>query len=137
MPGFPEVRLKPTIVKTDAAPGAIGPYSQAVGAGGFLFLSGQVALDPVTGKLAPGGVGEQTRQCLRNLGAVLKAGGLAYGDVLRTTVFLADMADFEAMNRVYAEVFGEHRPARSTVAVAGLPRDARVEIDAIARRDGE
>jgi 2-iminobutanoate/2-iminopropanoate deaminase len=124
--------MKKPVISTATAPGAIGPYSQAVKAGGFLFLSGQVSLDPATGTLVQGGVAEETRQCLRNLGEVLKAAGLGFEDVVRTTVFLADMADFERMNRVYAEVFGEHRPARSTVQVAGLPREARVEIDAIA-----
>jgi 2-iminobutanoate/2-iminopropanoate deaminase len=120
-------------VRTVHAPAAIGPYSQAIVAGGFLFASGQVALDPATGQLVPGDVGAQTERALRNLQGVLEKAGCSLSDVVRTTVYLRDMADFAAMNAVYARFFTGAPPARSTVAVAGLPRDARVEIDAIAR----
>jgi 2-iminobutanoate/2-iminopropanoate deaminase len=119
-------------VATSGAPRAIGPYSQALRAGGFLFTAGQVGFDPATGELVDGGIAEQTRQVLANLRAILEAGGSGLGQVVKTTVFLVDMADFAAMNEVYAEVFGTHRPARSTVAVAALPRGARVEIEAVA-----
>jgi 2-iminobutanoate/2-iminopropanoate deaminase len=120
-------------VRSERAPAAIGPYSQAIVAGGFLFASGQVALDPATGQLLPGDVGAQTERALLNLQGVLEKAGCSLGDVVRTTVYLRDMADFAAMNVVYARFFPGAPPARSTVAVAGLPRDARVEIDAIAR----
>jgi 2-iminobutanoate/2-iminopropanoate deaminase len=119
-------------VATSGAPRAIGPYSQALRAGGFLFTAGQVGFDPATGELVDGGIAEQTRQVLANIRAILEAGGSRLGQVVKTTVFLVDMADFAAMNEVYAEVFGAHRPARSTVAVAALPRGARVEIEAVA-----
>ena len=119
-------------VATDRAPAAIGPYAQAVIANGLVFCSGQIGLDPSTGDLVPGGVVAETEQVLRNLGAVLEAAGSGLDRVVRTTIYLADMADFAAMNEVYAQVFGEHRPARSTVAVAALPRGARVEIEAVA-----
>jgi 2-iminobutanoate/2-iminopropanoate deaminase len=121
-------------VATDAAPRAIGPYSQAIAIDGLVFTAGQVALDPQTGDLVGGTAAEQTEQVLKNLTAVLAASGSSLGRVVKTTVYLADMADFAAMNEVYAKAFGEHRPARSTVAVAQLPRDVRVEIDAIAVR---
>ena len=117
---------------TSGAPRAIGPYSQALRAGGFLFTAGQVGFDPATGELVDGGIGEQTRQVLQNIRAILEAGGSGLAQVVKTTVFLVDMADFAAMNEVYADVFGTHRPARSTVAVAALPRGARVEIEAVA-----
>jgi len=120
-------------VRTPHAPAAIGPYSQAITCGGFVFTSGQVALDPATGALVPGDVAAQTERVLLNLRAVLEKSGASLGDVVRTTVYLRDMADFGAMNAVYARHFPGAPPARSTVAVAGLPRDARVEIDAIAR----
>ena len=120
------------IVKTGGAPGAIGPYSQAVVAGGFVYASGQVALDPATGQFVEGGVREQTAQVLRNISAVLEAAGSSLGRVVKTTVFLADMDDFAAMNEVYATFFAEDPPARSTVQAARLPRDARVEIDVVA-----
>jgi 2-iminobutanoate/2-iminopropanoate deaminase len=120
-------------VRTDRAPGAIGPYSQAITCDGLLFASGQVALDPATGAFAGGDVAAQTERVLLNLQAVLEKGGASLADVLRTTVYLRDMADFAAMNAVYARFFPGAPPARSTVAVAGLPKDARVEIDAIAR----
>jgi 2-iminobutanoate/2-iminopropanoate deaminase len=119
-------------VATNGAPRAIGPYSQALRAGGFLFTAGQVGFDPATGELVDGGIAEQTRQVLANIRAILEAGGGGLGQVVKTTVFLVDMADFAAMNEVYAEAFGTHRPARSTVAVAALPRGARVEIEAVA-----
>ena len=119
-------------VATSGAPRAIGPYSQALRAGGFLFTAGQVGFDPATGELVDGGIGEQTRQVLQNIRAILEAGGSVLAQVVKTTVFLVDMADFAAMNEVYAEAFGTHRPARSTVAVAALPRGARVEIEAVA-----
>jgi len=119
-------------VASSDAPAAIGPYSQAIVSGGFVFTSGQVALDPATGQLVGADVAEQTEQALRNLTAVLARAGCTPKDVVRTTVFLRDMADFSAMNAVYGRFFGERPPARSTVAVAGLPRDARVEIDVVA-----
>ena len=117
---------------TPRAPRAIGPYSQATRANGLLFTAGQVGFDPATGELVDGGIAEQTRQVLANIRAILEAGGSGLGQVVKTTVFLVDMADFAAMNEVYAEAFGAHRPARSTVAVAALPRGARVEIEAVA-----
>ncbi len=119
-------------VSTPDAPRAIGPYSQAARVGSLLFTAGQVGFDPATGELVDGGIGEQTGRVLQNLRAILRAGGLDLGNVVKTTVFLVDMADFAAMNTVYARAFGEHRPARSTVAVAALPRGARVEIEAVA-----
>ena len=119
-------------VATSGAPRAIGPYSQALRASGFLFTAGQVGFDPASGTLVDGGIGEQTRQVLQNIRAILEAGGSGLAQVVKTTVFLVDMADFAAMNEVYAEAFGTHRPARSTVAVAALPRGARVEIEAVA-----
>jgi 2-iminobutanoate/2-iminopropanoate deaminase len=114
------------------APKAIGPYSQAVRAGQLLFASGQIPTDPGTGAIVEGDVAAQTRRVLDNLGAVLKAAGLSFADVVRTTVFLADMNDFAAMNDVYGKYFSEPYPARATVQVARLPKDARVEIDLIA-----
>lgn len=119
-------------VSTPDAPAAIGPYSQATIHGGLVYASGQIALDPAAGTVIAGDVAAQTRQVLQNLQAVLVAAGAGLSSVLRTTVYLRDMADFAAMNAVYAEMFGAHRPARATVAVAGLPRDVRVEIDCIA-----
>ena len=120
------------IIKTERAPAAIGPYSQAVRAGGFVFASGQIALDPSTGEFVAGGVAEQTEQVLRNLSALLEAAGTSLDRVVKTTVFLADMGDFAAMNEVYGHYFESDAPARATVAAAGLPRAARVEIEAIA-----
>jgi 2-iminobutanoate/2-iminopropanoate deaminase len=119
-------------VSTPDAPRAIGPYRQATRANGFLFTAGQVGFDPATGELVDGGIGEQTERVLANLGAILRAAGLELSNVVKTTVFLVDMADFARMNEVYAQTFGDHRPARSTVAVAALPRGARVEIEAVA-----
>ena len=128
---------KRAVVSTPDAPAAIGPYSQAMTAGGMVFCSGQVALDPATGALVPGGVEEQTTQVLKNLEAVLKAGGAGFETVVKTTIFLADMDDFAKVNAIYGEAFGDSRPARATVQVSRLPLDVRVEIDAIAmQRDG-
>jgi 2-iminobutanoate/2-iminopropanoate deaminase len=124
-------------VSTPGAPKAIGPYSQGIIANGFLFTAGQVALDPAKGELVAGGVAEQTTRALENLRAVLTSAGSDLSQVVKTTVFLVDMADFTAMNEVYSRVFGNHRPARSTVAVAALPRGARVEIEVIATVSGE
>jgi len=121
-----------TPVKTDNAPSAIGPYSQAIKAGGFVFASGQIAIDPQTGEFISGGVAEQTEQVMKNLSALLKASGSSLEHVVKTTVFLADMTDFPVMNDVYGKFFTTAPPARATVAAAGLPRDARVEIEAVA-----
>ena len=119
-------------VTTPDAPGAIGPYSQAIRAGDFVFLSGQIPLDPGTGQLVAGGIAEQTHQVLKNLGAVLEAAGASYAGVVKTTVYLADMGEFSAMNEIYGTYFSSPAPARATVQAARLPRDVRVEIDAIA-----
>jgi 2-iminobutanoate/2-iminopropanoate deaminase len=120
------------VVATGGAPKAIGPYSQGIVANGLVFTAGQIALDPATGEVVPGGVAEQTARVMENLRAILAAAGSGLDRVVKTTVFLADMADFTAMNEVYAKAFGDHRPARSTVAAAGLPRGVRVEIEVIA-----
>ena len=120
------------IIATEAAPQAIGPYSQAINAGDFVFTSGQIPIDPQTGVFVEGGIAEQTEQVLRNLAEVLRAAGTSLKAVVKTTVFLADMNDFAAMNEVYGRYFSNEPPARSTVEAARLPRDARVEIDAIA-----
>jgi len=120
------------IVATDRAPRAIGPYSQAVRAGDLVFASGQIPIDPATGEFVAGGVAEQTEQVLRNLTAVFEAAGVGMNQIVKTTVFLADMDDFTAMNEVYGRFFGAEPPARATVQAARLPRDARVEIEAIA-----
>lgn len=119
-------------VKTDKAPAAIGPYSQAVVANGFLFTAGQIALDPASGQIVEGGVVAQTERVMQNLKHVLDAAGLAWTDVVKTTVYLHDMADFPTVNEIYGRVMGESRPARSTVQAAALPRGALVEIDLIA-----
>ena len=121
-------------VSTDHAPKAIGPYSQATIVDGMIYTAGQIALDPATGEVVPGGVAAQTERVFANLQAILEAAGADLGAVVKATVFLTDMNDFKAMNEVYARAFGEHRPARSTVAVAALPRGVGVEIDVIARR---
>ncbi|HYP27503.1 MAG TPA: RidA family protein [Blastocatellia bacterium] len=118
--------------QTDNAPKAIGPYSQAIRAGGFIFASGQIPLDPATGQMIEGGVKEQTERVFENLKAVLEASGSSLDRVVKTTVFLADLSDFNEMNEAYGRFFGDAPPARSTVEVARLPRDARVEIDVIA-----
>jgi 2-iminobutanoate/2-iminopropanoate deaminase len=120
------------IITTDKAPRAIGPYSQAVRAGNFVFASGQIPIDPATGEFVPGGIAEQTEQVLRNLTDLFGAAGLELSQVVKTTVFLADMDDFTAMNEVYGKYFSENPPARATVQAARLPRDAKVEIEAIA-----
>ena len=124
-----------TVVSTPDAPKAIGPYSQAIVHGQMVYTAGQVALDPATMELVSGGVAEQSERVFANLRAVLAAAGSGLGKVVKTTVYLVDMADFGAMNEVYAKHFGDHRPARSTVAVAGLPKGARVEIDVVAQED--
>jgi 2-iminobutanoate/2-iminopropanoate deaminase len=120
------------IIATDHAPRAIGPYSQAVQAGDLVFASGQIPIDPATGEFVAGGIAEQTEQVLRNLTAVFEAAGVEMNQVVKTTVFLADMDDFTSMNEVYGRFFGDAPPARATVQAARLPRDARVEIEAIA-----
>ena len=120
------------IISTEKAPGAIGPYSQAVKVGGFVFVSGQIPIDPATGNFVSEDVGEQTEQVLKNLSAVLEAAGSSMAKVVKTTVFLADMNDFAVMNEIYGRYFSEMSPARATVQAARLPRDARVEIDCIA-----
>ena len=119
-------------ITTDKAPAAIGPYSQAIIANGFLFTAGQIALDPATGQLVDGGISEQAERVMRNLDAVLGAAGLTWKDVVRTTVYLQDLSHFPIVNELYGKRLGDARPARSTVQVAGLPRGALVEIDAIA-----
>jgi len=119
-------------VTTENAPGAIGPYSQAIKAGGMVFCSGQIPIDPATGEFVSQVVAEQTEQVLVNLGEVLKAAGTSLGNVVKTTVFLADMNDFVEMNEVYGRFFSDNKPARATVQAARLPRDAKVEIDCIA-----
>jgi 2-iminobutanoate/2-iminopropanoate deaminase len=121
-----------TVISTELAPKAIGPYSQAIRANGFVFCAGQTPIDPAVGKLIEGDVQAQTRRVLHNLAAILEAAGTSLARVVKTTVFLTDMANFKAMNEVYAEFFAEHPPARSTVAVAGLPLGAQVEIECIA-----
>ena len=120
-------------VATDGAPKAIGPYSQAIAQSGFLFLSGQIPLDPATGELVSGGLSAGVERVFDNLEAILKSESLTLDDVVRTTVYLLRMSDFAEMNSVYGRRFGNHRPARSTVAVAELPKGAAVEIDAVAR----
>ncbi len=122
-----------TAIHTDDAPGALGPYSQAIVSDGWIFASGQIAIDPATGELVEGGVEEQADRVLRNLAAVLAAAGGSLQTVVKTTVFLSDMALFADMNAVYARHFGDHRPARATVAVGGLPQGVDVEIEVVAR----
>ena len=123
-------------IATDGAPKAIGPYSQAVAHGGFVFLSGQIPLDPATGEVVSGGFSAGVERVFDNLEAILKSEGLSLDDVTKATVYLLRMSDFAEMNAVYARRFGNHRPARSTVAVAELPKGAAVEIDLIARARG-
>ena len=122
------------VFETKQAPAPIGPYSQAVESGGFLFCSGQIALDPVSGQVTPGGVPEQTETVMKNIKAVLTSAGLGFENIVKTTIFLVDMADFPAVNEVYGKHFKAEPPARSTVAVSGLPRGVRVEIEVLARR---
>lgn len=125
--------MKKTVVLASRAPAPVGPYSQAVRSGDLLFCAGQIPLDPESGEIVAGGIEEQTRRVLDNLGAVLAEAGCGFEHVVKTTIFLADLGDFAAMNGVYAGYFRSEPPARSTVQVAALPRNARVEIDAIAR----
>jgi 2-iminobutanoate/2-iminopropanoate deaminase len=124
--------MKP--VNSLSAPSAIGPYSQAIDAGDFVFLSGQVPIDPKTGELVNGDIAAQTERVLDNLGAVLAAAGSSFGDVVKTTIYLVDLGDFQAVNQTYAKRFSAAPPARATVQVSALPKGARVEIDAIARK---
>ena len=126
-------KIPGTVIATDRAPRAIGPYSQGIATGGFLFTAGQIALDPASGNMVEGDISAQTERVLANLFAILQEGGAGWSDVVKTTVYLTDMAVFPQVNEIYARVFGEARPARSTVAVSALPRGALVEIDAIAR----
>ena len=123
-----------TVIVADKAPAALGPYSAAISVDQFVYCSGQTPIDPATGELVPGTAADQARQVLTNVSAVLEAAELTLGDVVKTTVFLVDMADFGEMNEVYAEFFAEPFPARSTVAVAGLPKCASVEIEVVAVR---
>jgi 2-iminobutanoate/2-iminopropanoate deaminase len=126
-----------TIISTNEAPAAIGPYSQAVRAGNFLFCSGQIALHPKSGELVAGDIAAQTRRTLDNIAAILKTEGLTLGDVVKTTVFLTDLGDFQTVNGVYASYFKREPPARSTVQVSALPKGARIEIEVIAAEQGE
>jgi 2-iminobutanoate/2-iminopropanoate deaminase len=123
------------VINTQAAPAAIGPYSQAIQAGNLVYTSGQIPINPATGSFVEGGIKEQTRQSLNNVKAVLKEAGLSMGNVIKTTVFMADMADFADMNEVYAEFFAEPYPARSAVAVKTLPKGALVEIEVVTAKD--
>lgn len=123
--------MTPKIINTDKAPAAIGPYSQAIGAGNLLFTSGQIPIDPASGEVVQGGIREQTEMVLKNLGEVLKAGGASFDNVVKTTCFLDDMADFAEFNAVYAEYF-KNKPARSTVAVKALPKGVLCEVEAVA-----
>lgn len=120
------------VVSTESAPAAIGPYSQAIAIGDLLFVSGQLPVDPDSGTLVEGDIGAMTRQIFQNMEKILLAGGSSLADVVKTTVFLTDLGDFQAMNAAYAEFFGENPPARSTIQVAALPRAARIEIEAVA-----
>jgi 2-iminobutanoate/2-iminopropanoate deaminase len=122
------------IIRTDNAPAPVGPYSQAVEAGGFLFCSGQIAIDPKTNKVDTGPIEEQARQVLENIRAVLEAAGLGLQNVVKTTIYLTKMEDFTVVNEVYSRYFTEEPPARSTVAVAGLPKGVHVEIEVLAKR---
>jgi len=124
------MKLQP--IATENAPAAIGPYSQAIRFGNMLFCSGQIPLDPLTGEVVAGDISVQTERVMANIAAVLKASGAGFDDVIKTTVFLVDMADFAAMNGVYARYFENHKPARSTVAVKSLPRGVQVEIEVLA-----
>jgi 2-iminobutanoate/2-iminopropanoate deaminase len=123
-------------ISTNAAPAAIGPYSQAIATDGLVFCSGQIGLDPTSGELVEGGIEAQAERALRNLGAVLDAAGLGYAQVVKSTVFLVDFADFPALNEVYRRFFPDPPPARSTIGVAALPKGARVEIEVVAARPG-
>jgi 2-iminobutanoate/2-iminopropanoate deaminase len=118
--------LKP--IKTKKAPKAIGPYSQAIECGCFIFTSGQIAMDPASGRMIQGSIEEQTHQVLKNLSEILKANKASFKDVVETTIFCTDLSDFETINKIYAGMMGKHRPARSTVQVAALPKNAKIEI---------
>ncbi|HEX9653831.1 MAG TPA: RidA family protein [bacterium] len=120
------------VIATKAAPQAIGPYSQAIQAGGFLFVSGQIAIDPATGNVEAGDIRSQTQQVMENIKAILEAGGSSLNAVVKTTIFLKSMADFSTVNEIYGSYFPEHRPARATVEVSSLPKGVAVEIDAVA-----
>jgi len=120
------------MIQTDQAPAAIGPYSQGIKAGGFCYFSGQIPLDPISGELVAGGIGEQTERVMQNMEAALAGAGLDYADVVKTTIFLTDMNDFASVNGIYGEHLGDNRPARATVAVAGLPKGALIEIEWVA-----
>lgn len=124
--------MKLTVVSTDKAPAAIGPYSQAVACGNMLFCSGQIPLDPATGEVVAGDISRQAEQVMSNIAAVLSAAGIGFDDVVKTTIYLVDMADFVAVNEVYGSRFQSHKPARSTVAVKSLPRGVQLEIEVIA-----
>ncbi|MEZ4751882.1 MAG: RidA family protein [Bdellovibrionota bacterium] len=124
--------MKPQAVSTDAAPAAIGPYSQGIRVGNFLFISGQIPIDPKIGKIAAETVEDQAQQVLRNLGAILESQGLGFASLVKTTIFLKSLGDFQAVNRIYSEYVREPFPARATIEVAGLPLDAKVEIEAVA-----
>lgn len=124
--------MEKTAIQTDDAPQAVGPYSQGIEASGMVFCSGQIPLDPETGEIVPGGVEEQTRRVMKNLGAVLAAAGCGYDDVVKTTIFVTDLAHFKTINAIYGEYFSEPQPARATVQVAALPLGAGVEVEAIA-----
>jgi 2-iminobutanoate/2-iminopropanoate deaminase len=126
--------MNKTVVQTPAAPAAIGPYSQAIVSGDLVFTSGQIPLDPATGQLVTGDIKAMTERVMDNLGAVLGAAGCGFADVVKTTIFLADMGDFAAVNEVYGKRFTAQPPARSTVQAAALPRGARVEVEAVARK---
>jgi 2-iminobutanoate/2-iminopropanoate deaminase len=119
-------------IATDKAPAAIGPYSQAIQAGSLLFCSGQIPLDPLTGEIVAGGIREQAEQVMNNIAAVLSAAGVSFEDVIKTTIYLVDMKDFAVVNEVYGSCFPGHKPARSTVAVQGLPRGVQLEIEIVA-----
>lgn len=125
--------MKREVVKTEKAPKAIGPYEQAVKLDGWVFTSGQIPLDPETGAMVEGGIGAQTRQVLQNLKAILEAAGTSMNRVVKATVYMTNLGDFQKMNEVYAEYFPQEKPVRSTVGVASLPRGAMVEIDLVAR----
>ena len=124
--------MEKRIIKTDLAPAAIGPYSQGIRIGDFLFTSGQIALDPATGEMCSGEIEQETEKTLQNIEAILKAGGLSLSHVVRTTVYLADLNHFSRMNQVYEQFFSTNKPARACVQVAALPKGAKVEIDAVA-----
>lgn len=124
--------MKKEIIKTDDAPAAIGPYSQAVKAGGFIFLSGQIPLDPATGNVVDGGIKEQTERVMLNLKAVLEAAGSDMGSVVKTTIYLTNLSDFSTVNEIYGNYFKENPPARATVEVSSLPKGVEVEIEAVA-----